>query len=84
MQAEILKQEPGRYALVKSGDRYFASVACGSSARYVLNVPISQEQARRVIGDPVLLDQLVGSIEMAPTRYLGQHVPLNDDQDRED
>lgn len=76
MKPEVIKQEEGRYALLKSEGRYFASVVCGTSASYVLNVPITAEQAGEVMQDDLLLDQLVGEIAFAPKRYLGQHVPL--------
>lgn len=77
MTPEILQQEPGRYALLKSGNRYYASVACGTSAVYSLNIPITGKQAEQVMADPMLLDQLIGSIAFAPQRYLGQHVDLS-------
>ncbi len=78
MTPEILKREAGRYALLKIGERYFARVECGSAARYVLNIPITPEQAAAVMDDDDLLDQLVGSVAFAPDRYAGQHVPLAD------
>jgi hypothetical protein len=78
MTTQILRQEAGRYALLKDGERYYASVDCGSSAMYSLNIPITREQFDEVMNDSVLLDQLVGRIAFAPQRYLAQHVDLSD------
>jgi hypothetical protein len=78
MRPEVIKQEDGKFALLKQGQHYYASVVCGTAARYVLNIPITAEQADEVISDDQLLDQLVGEIAYAPTRYLGQHVALDD------
>lgn len=77
MKPEIMKHEAGRYALLKIDDRYYASVVCGSSAGYTLNVPITAEQASDVMDDDELLDQLVGEIAFAPKRYMAQHVNLD-------
>lgn len=74
MSPEIMKHEAGRYALLKIGHRYYASVVCGSSSGYTLNIPITVEQANDVMEDDALLDQLVGEIAFAPKRYLAQHV----------
>jgi hypothetical protein len=74
MKTEILSQDAGRYALVKRGDRYYASVLCGSSATYFLNIPITSEQAHDSMNDESLLEQLIGEIAFAPKRYLAQHV----------
>ncbi len=69
-----MKHEAGRYALLKIDNRYYASVVCGSSAGYTLNIPITAEQVSDVMEDDQLLDQLVGEISFAPKRYLAQHV----------
>ncbi len=76
MTTEIIKEEPGRYALVKKDNRYYASVVCGTSAMYTLNIPITVEQAQEVSSDDGLLDQLIGEITFAPKRFLSQHVDL--------
>ena len=76
MTSEIIKEEPGRYALVKKDNRYYASVVCGTSAMYTLNIPITAEQVQEVSSDDGLLDQLIGEIAFAPKRYLSQHVDL--------
>jgi hypothetical protein len=77
MKPEILKLEAGRYALLKINDRYYASVVCGSSAGYTLNIPITSEQVSDVMEDDQLLDELVGEIAFAPKRYLAQHVSFD-------
>jgi hypothetical protein len=77
MTPEIIKEEAGRYALIKKDERYYASVLCGTSAMYTLNIPITSDQAREVLGNESLLDQLVGEIAFAPNRYLSQHVDLH-------
>jgi hypothetical protein len=74
MKPEIMKYEADRYALLKIDNRYYASVVCGSSAKYTLNIPITSEQVSDVMEDDQLLDQLVGEIAFAPKRYLAQHV----------
>ncbi|MCE2870961.1 MAG: hypothetical protein LW714_06060 [Oxalobacteraceae bacterium] len=74
MRPEIVKYEAGRYALLKINDHFYASVVCGSSAGYTLNIPITVEQADDVMNDDALLEQLVSEIAFAPKRYLAQHV----------
>jgi hypothetical protein len=74
MRPEIVKYEAGRYALLKIDDRFYASVVCGSSAGYTLNIPITVEQVDDVMNDEALLEQLVSEIAFAPKRYLAQHI----------
>lgn len=76
MGTKILKQEKGRYALLEHERRFYVSVVCGTSARYVLNIPLTPGQARDALHDSSLLWRLVGGIAFAPARYAGQHVEL--------
>lgn len=76
MDAKILKQEGGRYALIEKEGRYYASVVCGTAARYVLNIPLTEGQIHDAINDDSLLERLVGEIAFAPGRYASQHVEL--------
>ena len=77
MTIEIIKQESGRYSLVKKDDHYYACVVCGSSAAYTLNIPITMEQAKEALDDEDLLSELVGEIAFAPNRYITQHVNIS-------
>ncbi len=76
MKTKVLKHEAGKYALLEQGGRYYAGVVCGTSAKYVLNIPITAGQARDAIRDESLLERLVGEIAFAPARYAAQHVQL--------
>ncbi len=76
MSTKVLRQETERYALLEHEGRFYVSVVCGTSAKYVLNIPITPVQARNGLHDSSLLWRLVGGIAFAPARYAGQHVEL--------
>ncbi len=77
MDIEILKNEPGRYALLKKGSRFYASVVCGTSIINSLNIPLTSEQIDELMDDEAMVDQLVGAVSFAPMRFAAQHVDLN-------
>jgi hypothetical protein len=77
MDIEILKNEPGRYALLKKGSRFYASVVCGTSIINSLNIPLTIEQIGELMDDEAMVDQLVGAVSFAPARFTAQHVDLN-------
>jgi len=77
MDIEIIKNDPGRYALVKKDSRFYASVVCGTSILHTLNIPVTSEQMDQLMEDEALVDQLAGEISFAPARYAAQHVELS-------
>lgn len=77
MDIEILKNEPGRYALLKKGSRFYASVVCGTSIIHSVNIPLTSEQIDELMDDEDMVDQLVGEVSFAPARYAAQHVDLH-------
>lgn len=72
-----LGQVDWSHTLYRSHDGYVLSVLCGGVGLYVLNIPLSDDEARRYLVDESAVAELAALIRSAPHVYAARSVVLD-------